>query len=122
MKVDELHFRIQENSKILEISNKKYILHNNLEFYDKKNIQSNKMVIPNKEYNQRKFGSFLTIKSNTRKEIWRFFIKQSSKIKLKSFMTRKTSIQQKPGDSLQRNHPRKNRELSYKKKHPRKRL
>lgn len=39
VKVDKRYFRIQENSNILEISKKKYILHKDLEFSNKKSIQ-----------------------------------------------------------------------------------
>lgn len=37
----------------LEISDKKYILYKDLEFYHKKIVQSNKMVIPNKDIQPR---------------------------------------------------------------------
>lgn len=62
---DTLEYKIIQQS---EISDKKCILHKDLELSNKKSVQSNKMVIPKKEYKQDKSGSFHTRKLYTQKK------------------------------------------------------
>lgn len=102
MKVDKRNFRIQENSKFWEISNKKYILHKGLEFYNKKRIQPNKnghlhkrnLEILHKEIIQGKTRES-SEKKTSNQRCWGFITMKLIVTMFKSFLTRKLNNQQK---------------------------